>query len=111
MHYGDSENIERKGELKMNEFFDSLGKRITDTVDELGKMAGDTIDIQKIKNQIYRLKRANEREFAEIGKQVYERFRKGEIADLDFIVQCEELEKREEQIEELLKDISRIKGE
>ena len=95
----------------MNEFFDSLGKRITDTVDELGKMAGDTIDIQKIKNQIYSLKRANEREYGEIGRKVYERFKTGEIADMDYIAQCEAIEKREEQMEELEKDISRIKGE
>lgn len=100
-----------KGERKMGDFFENFGKRISDTVDELGKKAGDTIDIQKIKNQIYTLQRANERDFSEIGRKVYERFKDGEIADMDFIAICEAIEKREDQIEECGQDIERIKGE
>ena len=45
----------------MSDFFDPIGKRISDTVDDLGKKAGDTIDIQKKKNEIYGLKRDSER--------------------------------------------------
>ena len=95
----------------MSDFFDNLGKRITDTMDDLGKKAVDTIDIQKIKNQIYSLKRENERVFEAIGKKVYEHFKTGEIGNMDFISQCEAIEKREEQVEELENKICQIKGE
>ena len=38
-----------KGEQKMDDFFSTLGKRISDTVDEFGKKAEDTLEIQKLK--------------------------------------------------------------
>lgn len=95
----------------MDEFFETLGKRISDTVEELGKKAGDTLDIQKLKNQISALQRANDREFKNMGKKLYEEFRTSEMADLNFIETCEEIEKREEQIEGLNQAIERIKGE
>ena len=78
----------------MSDFFDTLGKRISDTVDDLGKKAGDTIDIQKKKNEIYSLKRDNERDMTEIGRMVYERFTQWEVVDTEFIALCEAIEKR-----------------
>ena len=95
----------------MDDFFENLGKRLSDTVDEFGKKAGDVLDIQKIKNRIYTLNRANERDFTDIGRKVYEKFRDGEAADLDFAVICETIEKRNEEISECKLDIERIKGE
>lgn len=95
----------------MSDFFDIIGKRISDTVDDLGKKAGDTIDIQKKKNEIYGLKRDSERDMTEIGRLVYERFKQGEVVDTDFIAFCEAIEKREEQTEVCEQEIARIKGE
>lgn len=94
----------------MQDFFDGLGKRIGETIDEMGKKAEDTLEIQKYKNEIHTLKRGNERDFAEVGRLVFERFKVGEIVDLDFVSFCEGIEKREEQIEEYKKEIDRIKG-
>ena len=95
----------------MSDFFDTLGKRISDTMDDLGKKAGDTFDIQKKKNEIYGLKRENERNMTEIGKMVYERFKNGEVVDMEFVELCEAIEKREEQKEVCEQEIERIKGE
>lgn len=95
----------------MEDFFATLGKRITDTMDELGKKAGDTLDIQKLKNQIHALQRANDRDYNEIGSKVYAKFKSGEIGELDFVAVCEAIEKREGQIEMLEEAIGRIKGE
>lgn len=95
----------------MSDFFDTLGKRISDTMDDLGKKAGDTFDIQKKKNEIYGLKRENERDMTEIGKMVYERFKNGEVVDMEFVELCEAIEKREEQKEVCEQEIERIKGE
>ena len=91
----------------MSDFFDTIGKRISDTVGDLGKKAGDTIDIQKKKNEIYGLKRDSERDMTEIGRLVYERFKQGEVVDTDFIALCEAIEKREEQTEVCEQEIAR----
>ena len=56
----------------MDDFFSTLGKRISDTVDEFGKKAEDTLEIQKLKRDVYALKRENERDFSDIGGKVYE---------------------------------------
>ncbi len=95
----------------MEDFLGRLSKKIGDTVEDLGKKAEDTLDIQRIKGQINTMKRANERDFTDMGKIIYERFEKGEVVDTDFIAFCEEIEKREEEIKECEQEISRIKGE
>ena len=94
----------------MQDFFDDLGKRIGETIDEMGKKAEDTLEIQKYKSQIHMLKRGNERDYAEIGRLVFERFKEGEIGDLDSVSICEGIEKREQQIEGYKQEIDRIKG-
>ena len=95
----------------MDDFFSTLGKRISDTVDEFGKKAEDTLEIQKPKGDIYSLKRENSRDFADIGKKVYEHFKNAEEVGEEYLSFCEEIEKREEKIQELNRTISRIKGE
>ena len=95
----------------MEDFFGNLGKRITDTVEEIGKKAEDTLEIQRIKSQIHTMKRENDRDFVNIGKMVYEKFKENEIVSMDFVPFCEEIEKREEEIEECEQKIVRVKGE
>ena len=66
----------------MADFFEELGKRISDVASDLGKKTEDTIEIQKIK---------------------------GEIPDTDYIDLCDNIEKREEEIERQEEEIARIK--
>ena len=80
----------------MADFFEELGKRISDVASDLGKKTEDTIEIQKIKGEIRSLKRAN-------------KFQKGEIPDTDYIDLCDNIEKREEEIERQEEEIVRIK--
>ena len=93
----------------MSDFFDDLGKRITDVVEDIGKRAGDTIETEKHKSQIRSLKRSNERDFIEIGRTVYEKFRNGEVSDLDYTALCEAIEKREEEMARHEEEIQSIK--
>lgn len=83
----------------MADFFEDLGKKITEVADDLGRMAGDTIETQKIKSQIRSLKRANDRDYMDIGRMVYEKFQDGELSGTDYITICEAIEKRDEEIE------------
>ena len=55
----------------MADFFGELGKKIADTASDLSKKAEDTLEVQKIKGEIRSLKRANERDYKDIGRMVY----------------------------------------
>lgn len=92
----------------MADFFEELGKKISDVASDIGKATGDTIEIQKIKSAIRSLKRANERDMVHLGRMVYDKFQKGEVSDLDYIALCEEVEKREEEIEKQEEEIAKI---
>lgn len=93
----------------MSDFFEDLGKRISDVAEDIGKRAGDAIETEKIKSQIRSLRRANERDLSEIGKMVYEKFRDGEVSDLDYTALCEAIEQREEEMEKHKEEIEKIK--
>ena len=95
----------------MAEFLNNIGKKFMDVAEELEKKTEDTLEVQKIKSEIRSLKRANERDLIDIGKMVYEKFHNGEVSDIDYVVLCEAIEKREEEIAEQEEAIKRIKGE
>ncbi len=84
----------RKETMIMADFFGELGKHLTDAVEEVTKKTEDAIEVQKIKSQIRSLERSNERDFQDIGKIVYEKFKKGEMVEPDCMELCEEIEKR-----------------
>ena len=93
----------------MADFFEELGKRISDVAGDIGKKAGDTIETEKLKSQIRSLKRANARDLLEIGEMVCDKFRDGEISDLDYATLCEAVEKREEEVKRYEEEIQKIK--
>lgn len=93
----------------MSDFFEELGKRITEVAEDIGKKTEDTIEVQKIKSQMRSLKRANERDLIEIGKKIYEKFKDGEVADTDCIKLCEAIEKRDEELEENEAELQKIR--
>ena len=94
----------------MADFFNVLGKKISDVAEDLGKKTEDTVEIQKIKSNIRSLKRANERDLIDFGKMVYDKFHDGEISDIDYVTLCEAIEKREEEIERMEAEVKKIKG-
>lgn len=95
----------------MQDFFDDLGKRITETADDVVKRTQDVMEVQKIKSQIRTMRRSSERDYVDMGKIIYEKFTQGEVVDEAFIGFCEEIEKREEKIAEYEEEIIRIKDE
>lgn len=93
----------------MSDFFEDLGKKISDVASELGKRTNDTLEIQRIKSDIRSLKRANDRDYIDMGKAIYEKFQKSEVMDMDLIAFCEAIEKREEEIGKYEAEIERIR--
>lgn len=94
----------------MGDFFEDLGKRITETAEAVTKRTGEVVEIQKLKSQIRVMERNNERDFQDIGKMVYDKFKQGEIVDTKFIELCGAIEEREESIENYLREIAERKG-
>ena len=94
----------------MADFFDTLGQRISDVATDLGKKTEDTLEIQKIKSDIRGLKRANDRDFRDIGLMIYEKYEKGEEMEESYREICEAISKREDDIERQEEEIVRIKG-
>lgn len=94
----------------MADFFEELGRKISDVAIDLGKKTEDTLEIQRLKSDIRALKRANDRDHMDIGRMVYEKFNDGEILDIDYVAVCEAIEKRNEEITKLTEEIDRIRG-
>ena len=112
---------DKKGEMKMAGFFEDLGKLISEkaevvskkteeVVDVVTKKTEQTVEVQKIKNQIHVMERNNERDYIDIGKMVYNKFKNGEGADSDYIELCDAIAERDAEIAKARKNIARIKG-
>ena len=104
----DSEDYNRLERYNIADFLEQLGKKISDVAEDFGKKTEDTLEVQRIKSQIRSLDRANERDYIEIGKKIYEKFKAGEVADLEYIALCESIEKREEEAVQCQEEIRKI---
>ncbi len=95
----------------MADLFNSFSQKFTEVAADLSKMTEETFEIQKIKSEIRSLKRANDRDFKDIGLSVYEKFVKGEEVDEAFLDFCKEIGQRDEDMEKKEEEIVRIQGE
>ena len=60
----------------MKDFFEDLGKRLSETAEAVTAKAGDAIEIQKLKAQIRELARGNAEDLMELGQSIYDRMEK-----------------------------------
>lgn len=93
----------------MADFFEELGKKISEVTQEIGKKTEETIEVQKLKSEIRSLKRGNERDYMDLGKFIYDKFQKNEMVDMELIPLCEAVEKREEEMETREEEIRKIR--
>ena len=89
---------------------ESLGKTISEKAEVVSKKTEEAVEIQKIKSQIRVMERNNERDFQDIGKIIYDQFKKGKVVDSEFVELCEAIEDREASIDEYKKQVAEIKG-
>ena len=94
----------------MADFFEDLGRKISDVANDIGKKTEDTIEIQKLKSDMRTLRRANDRDLMDMGRMVYDKFVQGEISDLDYVAVCESIEKRDEEMKKIAEEIQHIRG-
>lgn len=95
----------------MADLFNNLSQKFTEVASDLSKKTEETIEIQKIKSEVRSLKRANDRDFKDIGLSIYEKFVKGEEIDESFLDFCKEIAERDEAIEKKEEEIVKIQGE
>ena len=94
----------------MRDFLEGLGKKISETAETFTNKAGEVVEVQRIRNQIHTLERNNDRDFRDIGRMIYDKYRDGEVIDTDMACICEEIVKREESMDELEQMIADMKG-
>ena len=87
----------------MKDFFEDLGKRLSETAEAVTAKAGDAIEIQKLKAQIRELARGNAEDLMELGQSIYDRFEASKGL-------CEAIASRKESIEEYENKIEGLKG-
>ena len=105
----------------MANFFQDLGKIISEkaqvvtkktgeVVDVVAKKTEQTVEVQKIKAQIHTMERNNDRDYKDIGKMIYDKFKNGEGADAEYIELCDAIAERETSIAKAKEEIAKIKG-
>jgi len=105
----------------MTNFFQDLGKIISEKAEVVAKKTGEvadvvakrteqTVEVQKIKAQIHTMERNNDRDYKDIGKMIYDKFKNGEGADAEYIELCDAIAEREASIAKAKEEIAKIKG-
>ncbi len=94
----------------MGDFFEDLGKRITETAGAVSRKTEEVVGTQKIKSQIRSEVRSKERDLQDLGKLVYDRFQSGEEIDKAFVELCEAVAQHEEAIQSYLSEMAGLKG-
>ena len=97
-------------EANLKENFEDLKKTISDKAEVAKKATGEAVEIQKIKSQIRNMERSNERDFSDIGKMIYEKFKNSDVVNTEFVELCEAIAGREEAIDAAKKQIADLKG-
>lgn len=105
----------------MANFFKDLGKIISEKAEVVAKKTGEvadivvkkteqTVEVQKIKSQIHVMQRNNDRDFRDIGKMVYDKFKNGEGAEAEYIELCDAIAEREVAIAKAKEEMAKVKG-
>ena len=103
------ENLENLGKI-ISEKAEVVSKKTGEVVEVVAKKAEQTVEITKIKSQNITKQRNNQRDFKDIGKIVYEKYKKGEVVDEAYIELCEAISEREESISKSKEEIAAWKG-
>lgn len=103
------QNLENLGKL-ISEKAEVVSKKTGEVVDAVAKKTEEAVEMTKIKSQISTMERNNERDFKDIGKMIYERYKKGEVVDAEFIELCESIAEREDSIRKSKEEIAGLKG-
>ena len=94
----------------MNDVFEDLGKKIGETAEAVTNKASEIIELRKIKNQMNTLRKSNSRDFTDLGKMVYAKYKTGGTIDADSMALCEAISERIAKISEFEMSAADVRG-
>lgn len=94
----------------MKDFLKDLGKVIAETAETVGEKTEEVLEIQKLKSELRTLQRGNKKDYCNLGKMIYNKYKSGEVLDAEYIAVCEAVEQREETIAEYEKELEELRG-
>ncbi|MEF9915885.1 MAG: zinc ribbon domain-containing protein [Lachnospiraceae bacterium] len=94
----------------MRDFFEDLGKKLSETAESVSKKTEEVVEIQKLKSQIRTMERNNDRDIFDLGKMVFERYNNGEIIDAESKALCEEIFNRDMAMDNYEDQIAQMRG-
>ena len=56
------------------EVFDDIGRVISGAADTVSRKTGELVEVARLKNQIFNLEREIKRDYADLGKMIYEQY-------------------------------------
>lgn len=93
------------------EVFDDLGRTISNVADTIGRKTGELVEITRLKNQIYNLERGIKKDYADLGKMIYEHYVSTGTAEDSLLPICEEIAQKEILIDQYSNEIESLKEE
>lgn len=94
-----------------SEIFDNIGRAISDAADVVGRKTGELVETTRLKNQVYGLEREIKKDFADLGKIIYERYVSTGTMEEDLLPICEEIAQKEILLDEYKREIDDLKNE
>jgi len=91
-------------------FFENISKKVTDTAKAAARKSGDLMEVTKLNLNIGAEEDKIKRKFMEIGKTVYEAYKKGEELPYACRDLCEKVKEYERNIEEMKAKVLQLKG-
>ena len=91
--------------------FDNIGRVISDAAETVGRKTGELAELARLKNQVYGLERAIKKDYADLGKMMYERYVSQGTIEEDLLPICEEIAQKEILIDQYNGEIDSIKNE
>lgn len=92
------------------EVFDDIGRVLSGAADVVSRKAGEAVELTRLKNQIFSLEREIKRDYADLGKMIYEQYLESGVADEAFMPICEEITKKRHLIEQCEGEIECLKN-
>lgn len=92
----------------MKDFFEDLGKRLTETADTVVEKTSQAVEIQKLKSKVRTQERRIEKDMQNLGRILYEKYEQGEVLDEDFAELCKDIHESKEVIKELEMEIMEV---
>lgn len=93
------------------EILDDIGRVISGAADTVSRKTGELVELTRLKNQVFNLEREIKRDYADLGKMIYEQYLENGIVDESLQLICQGITKKERLVEQYEGEIECLKKE